>query len=248
MMIPFHVFDPNEFMNRTQKYVRWIWRLPTVLVALAMSALATAVIVQHFGTIWAETLDLYAFLRKPFWDAVQFFVILCFIGLIHEMAHGSSCKFYGGDVHDIGAALLYLMSGLHSDTTDALLFQASRTALGVVCRHVHEAHHLCDRDRGCGWPLIRTRLLHEFAYKADALHRGLDDLFQRRSASTRSTATTPWRATSRSPSCARIRSPTSGPSSSATCCGSMWRSRSLSRRKRRIFLDLRAAGDRLSWS
>ena len=25
-LIPFHVFDPDEFLNRTQKYVRWIWR------------------------------------------------------------------------------------------------------------------------------------------------------------------------------------------------------------------------------
>ncbi len=74
--------------------------------------------------IWAQTLELYAFLRKPFWDAVQFFVILTGIGAIHEFAHGYVTKFYGGEVHDIGIALLYFMPAFYCDTTDSLLFQS----------------------------------------------------------------------------------------------------------------------------
>ena len=157
MMIPFHVIDPNEFMNRTQKYVRWIWRLPTVLVALVMIAMATGVIVQHFGTIWAETLELYAFLRKPFWDAVQFFVILCFIGLVHEMAHGYVTKFYGGDVHDIGVALLYFMPAFYCDTTDALLFPSKWHRLWVLFAGMYIEAIICALRPGGGWPHIRIR-------------------------------------------------------------------------------------------
>jgi len=176
MMIPFHVLDPNEFMNRTQKYVRWIWRLPTVLVALVLIAMATGVIVQHFGTIWAETLELYAFLRKPFWDAVQFFVILCFIGLIHEMAHGYVCKFYGGDVHDIGVALLYFMPAFYCDTTDALLFPSKWHRLWVLFAGMYIEAIICALATGLWVASYPDTLLHELAYKL-MLFTGVSTIF-----------------------------------------------------------------------
>jgi putative peptide zinc metalloprotease protein len=176
MMIPFHVFDPNEFMNRTQKYVRWIWRLPTVLIALVAIALATGVIVQHFSTIWAETLELYAFLRKPFWDAVQFFVILCFIGLIHEMAHGYVCKFYGGEVHDIGVALLYFMPAFYCDTTDALLFPSKWHRLWVLFAGMYIEAIICAFATGLWVASYPDTLLHELAYKL-MLFTGVSTIF-----------------------------------------------------------------------
>ena len=175
-LIPFHVFDPNEFMNRTQKYVRWIWRPATVFVSLVMIALMTGVIVRHFGPIWEQTLELYAFLRKPFWDAVQFFVILCGIGLVHEMAHGYVCKFYGGDVHDIGVALLYFMPAFYCDTTDALLFQNKWHRLWVVLAGMYIEAIICCFATALWVASYPDTLLHELAYKL-MLFTGVSTLF-----------------------------------------------------------------------
>ena len=175
-LIPFHVFDPNEFMNRTQKYVRWIWRPATVFISLVMIALMTGVIVRHFGPIWEQTLELYAFLRKPFWDAVQFFVILCVIGLIHEMAHGYVCKFYGGDVHDIGVALLYFMPAFYCDTTDALLFQNKWHRLWVVLAGMYIEAIICSFAVAAWVASYPDTLLHELAYKL-MLFTGVSTLF-----------------------------------------------------------------------
>ena len=175
-LIPFHVFDPNGFMNRTQKYVRWIWRPPTVAVALVMIAMMTGVIVSHFGPIWEQTLELYAFLRKPFWDAVQFFVILCMIGLVHEMAHGYVCKFYGGDVHDIGVALLYFMPAFYCDTTDALLFQNKWHRLWVVLAGMYIEAIICSFATFLWVASYPDTLLHELAYKL-MLFTGISTLF-----------------------------------------------------------------------
>ncbi len=175
-LIPFHVFDPNEFMNRTQKYVRWIWRPATVFVSLVMIALMTGVIVRHFGPIWEQTLELYAFLRKPFWDAIQFFVILCGIGLVHEMAHGYVCKFYGGDVHDIGVALLYFMPAFYCDTTDALLFQNKWHRLWVVLAGMYIGAIICSFAVAAWVASYPDTLLHELAYKL-MLFTGVSTLF-----------------------------------------------------------------------
>ncbi|HMF08681.1 MAG TPA: hypothetical protein VKJ00_06055, partial [Thermoanaerobaculia bacterium] len=175
-LITFHVFDPNAFMNRTQKYVRWIWRPPAVAVALVVIALATGVIVKHFGPIWAETLQLYAFLRKPFWDAVQFFAILCVIGYIHEMAHGYVCKFYGGDVHDIGVALFYFAPAFYCDTTDTLLFPSKWHRLWVVLAGMYIEAIICSIATGVWVASYPDTLLHELAYKL-MLFTGVSTIF-----------------------------------------------------------------------
>jgi putative peptide zinc metalloprotease protein len=176
MMIPFHVFDPNRFLDRTQKYVRWIWRLPTVLVSLIFIAMMAGVIVHHFDTIWAQTLELYAFLRKPFWDAVQFFVILSFIGLVHELAHGYVTKFYGGEVHDIGVALLYFMPAFYCDTTDALLFPSKWHRLWVLLAGMYIEAIICCAATGLWIASYPDTLLHELAYKM-MLFTGISTIF-----------------------------------------------------------------------
>jgi putative peptide zinc metalloprotease protein len=164
-MMPFKVIDPNRFLNRTQKYVRWIWRPTTVFVSLVCIAMTTGVIVAHFSTIWAETIDLYAFLRKPFWDAVQFWVILTGIGAIHEYAHGYVCKFYGGEVHDIGVALLYFMPAFYCDTTDALLFENKWQRLWVMLAGMYIEAIICCLATGLWIASYPDTLLHELAYK-----------------------------------------------------------------------------------
>ncbi len=176
MMIPFHVFDPNEFLEKTQKYVRWIWRPPTVLVTLVAVAMTVGVIVPRFDQIWGETLQLYAFLRKPFWDAVQFFVILSCIGAIHELAHGYVCKFYGGDVHDIGGALLYFMPAFYCDTTDALLFPSKWQRLWVLFAGMYIEAIICCIATGLWVASYPDTLLHELAYKM-MLFTGVSTIF-----------------------------------------------------------------------
>jgi len=175
-MMPFHVFDPNRFLDRTQKYVRWIWRPPTVFASLIFVAMAAGVIIRHFGPIWSETLDLYAFLRKPFWDAVQFFVILTCIGAVHELAHGYVTKFYGGEVHDIGVALLYFMPAFYCDTTDALLFQNKWNRLWVMLAGMYIEAIICCFATGLWVASYPDTLLHELAYKM-MLFTGISTIF-----------------------------------------------------------------------
>ena len=107
--IQFKVLDPDRFLDRTVKYVRWIWS-PPVVVLWSIAVLWTiGVFVNNFGPIWTGTYELYAFLRKPLVDALQFFAILCLIGGIHEYGHAYATKIYGGrgPRHRAGPALLH---------------------------------------------------------------------------------------------------------------------------------------------
>jgi putative peptide zinc metalloprotease protein len=172
----FHVLDPDRFLNRTLKYVRWLWRPPAVAVGCLCFAWTVGVIAIHFGTIWAGTTELYNFLAKPLIDAAQFFFILTCIGCVHEFAHAYTCKMYGGDVHDIGIALLYFTPAFYCDTTDSVLFPNKWHRLWVTTAGIYIEAWMCFFATVVWVASYPDSLLHELAFKT-MLFTGVSTVF-----------------------------------------------------------------------
>jgi putative peptide zinc metalloprotease protein len=163
--ILFHVLDPNRFLDRTVKYVRWIWTPPVVLISSVFFLWTIAVFTTHWEPIWAGTVELYAFLKKPLLDVIQFFCILSVIGFFHEFSHAYATKIYGGEVHDIGVALLYFTPAFYCDTTDSLLFQNKWHSLWVTTAGIYVEAFLCSAATALWIASYPDTLLHELAYK-----------------------------------------------------------------------------------
>ena len=122
------------------------------------------------------TYELYAFLRKPFLDAVYFFFLLSFIGFFHEFGHAYAVKIYGGEVHDIGIALLYFMPAFYCDTTDALLFPNKWHRLWVNVAGIYVEGFVCAGATALWVASYPDTLLHEIAYKT-MLFTGISTVF-----------------------------------------------------------------------
>ena len=172
----FKILDPDRILTRTVRYVRWLWRPPTVAVACVCFLFTIGVFATRFDTIWAETIELYSFLKKPFWDFVQFWVILTSIGCIHDFAHGYTTKMYGGEVHDMGIALLYFTPAFYCDTTDSLLFTNKWQKLWVTVAGIYIEGILCTLATALWMASYPDTLLHELAYKA-MLFTGVSTVF-----------------------------------------------------------------------
>jgi putative peptide zinc metalloprotease protein len=172
----FKVFDPDRILNRSIRYVRWLWRPPVVAVACLTFIFTIAVFATRFDTIWGQTLELYSFLKKPFWDAVQFWIILTGIGCIHEFGHGYATKMYGGEVHDMGIALLYFMPAFYCDTTDSLLFTSKWQKLTVTVAGIYIEAILCTIATALWVASYPDTLLHAVAYKI-MLFTGVSTIF-----------------------------------------------------------------------
>ncbi len=176
LMMLFKVFDPDRVLTRTVRYVRWLWRPTTVAVACVCFLFTIGVFATRFDTIWPETLQLYAFLKKPFWDFVQFWVILTSIGFIHEFAHGYTTKMYGGEVHNMGIALLYFMPAFYCDTTDSILFPSKWQQLWVTTAGIYIEAIICTLATALWAMTYPDTLAHELAYKA-MLFTGVSTVF-----------------------------------------------------------------------
>jgi len=172
----FHVLDPNRFLDRTVKYVRWLWTPPIVAVWSLAAAWTVGVFALNFAPIWEGTYELYAFLHKPFLDVVHFFFILSFLGFFHEFGHAYATKIYGGEVHDIGIALLYFTPAFYCDTTDALLFQKKWQHLWVTTAGIYVEGFICSAATALWVASYPDTLLHELAYKT-MLFTGISTLF-----------------------------------------------------------------------
>lgn len=174
--IMFHVLDPDRFMNRTIKYVGWIWSpVPAILTFIA--AIWTAgVFISHWGPLWDGTMALYKFLGKPLIDILQFFFIISILGAIHEFAHAYALKRYGGECHDIGFALFYFTPAFYCDTSDAFMFSNQYKRLWVTIAGIYSEVAICAIATALWVVSYPDTLLNELAYKT-MLYTGISAIF-----------------------------------------------------------------------
>ena len=174
--IQFKVLDPNRFLDRTVKYVRWIWSPPMVVLWSIGVLWTIGVFVRNWGPIWTGTYELYAFLHKPLVDALQFFAILCLIGGIHEYGHAYATKIYGGEVHDIGLALLYFTPAFYCDTTDSILFENKWHRLWTTTAGIYIEGFICAGATALWVATYPDTIWNELAYKT-MLFTGVSTVF-----------------------------------------------------------------------
>jgi putative peptide zinc metalloprotease protein len=61
-----------------------------------------------------------------------FIVAALVIVLIHELGHAFTCKYFGGEVHELGFMLLYFQPAFYCNVSDAWSFPERRARLWVT--------------------------------------------------------------------------------------------------------------------
>ena len=123
--------DPDEFMNRTIPYLRFFFTRGFLVASVVLFAVYLLVLALK----WPEfTTALAAFARLQV-SAGQLFIFWCtaaVIIVIHELGHGYTCKYFGGEVHEIGAMLLYFEPAFFCNVNDAWTFPDLKSRLWVT--------------------------------------------------------------------------------------------------------------------
>lgn len=129
--IPF--FDPDEKFNRWLPRLSWIWSVPFAIASLGWIGLA--------GLILWTSRDNFV---TAFPDAMRWETLIIGWGVIivatafHEVAHGMTCKYFGGDVRETGVLFMFFMPCLYCNVSDAWLIREKWkrlliTAAGAYC-------------------------------------------------------------------------------------------------------------------
>jgi putative peptide zinc metalloprotease protein len=125
------VGDPDGFMDRTIPYLRFFFTRGFLVFSVVMFAIYLIILALKWPEFAATLADVYL-LRASLGDYAMLWAVGMVIVAVHELAHGYTCKHFGGRVHEIGAMLFYFELAFFCNVNDAWTFPERRARLWVT--------------------------------------------------------------------------------------------------------------------
>jgi multidrug efflux pump subunit AcrA (membrane-fusion protein) len=111
------LFDPDRFLTWLESRLRFLWTRPVLLLCSAW--ILAGIVVSFLARIEFASLAAKS-LTPPM--VVLIWVSIVGMTAMHEIAHGLTCKHFGGEVRDMGVLLLFFIPCLYCDVSDTWLF------------------------------------------------------------------------------------------------------------------------------
>ena len=115
------IIDPDKLLNKIYMKFRLIWTRSFFYLWLALIGLAIFLIVDKSS--------LFLIQAKDFFSPKNILLLASAIMIIkacHEFGHALTCKYYGGEVHEMGLLLIVFTPWLYVNVSDSWIFQKSR--------------------------------------------------------------------------------------------------------------------------
>jgi putative peptide zinc metalloprotease protein len=131
MRLRWSVGDPDKLFDRWLPRLRFFFTRGFLLASVVLFALYFVVL----GLKWPEFSQALANLYTLRLDAGALVVLWAtgtVIIVIHELGHAFTCKYFGGQVHEIGAMLIYFEPAFFCNVNDAWTFPELRARLWVT--------------------------------------------------------------------------------------------------------------------
>jgi len=162
----FPAVDPHKFFAWLMDRLRWIASKPFMIFYWVFVIGSYAVLVGNLEETWAGLSGFYIFTGWSLGEIVGLYLVILLIMVIHEFGHGMTCVYYGGEVHQMGFLLIYLINpALYCNVSDSYRFPRKLHRLMVVY-----GGPLVEMFIGAAfvyvWWLSDPKLLiHDFAFK-----------------------------------------------------------------------------------
>ena len=123
--LPF--INPDLFLGMIVKLFPWVWSPFSFLLGTAMMGIAAFVLFQS-GREFGNSLE--ASFR---WETLLIVAIAGFgATTLHELAHGATCKKFGGEVREAGILFLMLIPCLYVNVSDAWIIPSRRKRMLIT--------------------------------------------------------------------------------------------------------------------
>jgi biotin carboxyl carrier protein len=124
--------DPDRMFDRVLPAIRWMFT-PAFVVASVVTFAAYFLILGATWSTFSRTVgELYSLSNITFGSIVVLWFTGLMVILIHELGHGFTCKYFGGEVHEMGFMLIYFQPAFYCNVNDAWSFPALRSRLLVT--------------------------------------------------------------------------------------------------------------------
>jgi multidrug resistance efflux pump len=127
LYLRFRAFDPDRLLGRLDARLGWLFTPWVIASCVLVVALGLFVLLGSRARIDAAMPSLYQ-LRS----LVLIWFTLLGVTVVHEFAHGLTCKHFGGQVREMGFMLIYLQPAMYCNVSDAWLFPERSKRLWVT--------------------------------------------------------------------------------------------------------------------
>jgi putative peptide zinc metalloprotease protein len=124
--------DPDALLSRTLPAIRWMYTPTFILASVALFAVYGIILGDGWHTFTAAVSATYSLHSLTVAKALLFWVVALIVVLIHELGHGYTCKYFGGEVRELGFMLLYFQPAFFCNVSDAWSFPERRARLWVT--------------------------------------------------------------------------------------------------------------------
>lgn len=132
LRLRFSIGDPDRMFDAVVARVPWLWSRAFVITSLVLFVAYGLVLAARWDEFWNGTVNLYLLSGVSVAYLVGFWLLVIVIGAIHELGHGLTTKWFGGEVHEIGAMMLYFSPAMFCNTNDAWTFERRSHRLWVT--------------------------------------------------------------------------------------------------------------------
>ncbi len=120
-------FDPDQILNRLLRYTRPLFTPAFLGISLLVILMAGIITLGSWSDLGYSFTGIFRIAT-----IFQVWIAVFLVVLLHEFAHGLTCKHFGGEVHEMGFLLLYFQPCFYCNVSDAYLFPEKSKRLLVT--------------------------------------------------------------------------------------------------------------------
>ena len=117
LAIRFRGLDPTRLLDWLTPQTRCLFSRPAVFACLSLIVAAIVMAVIKFDTLQMRLPRFQEFFSAS--NLILLAITLASTKIIHELAHATACRHYGGECHEMGLMLLVFTPCLYCNVTDA---------------------------------------------------------------------------------------------------------------------------------
>lgn len=112
-----NLFDPDILLLHWSRRLAFFWSWPAVTLLIIMLGISGWLLLRDTGSLGARTPDIFGWQ-----NLVIIWVVMIIVKIVHEFGHGLSCKYFGGEVHEMGAMFILFSPFLYCNASDSWTF------------------------------------------------------------------------------------------------------------------------------
>jgi putative peptide zinc metalloprotease protein len=136
LAIRFKGIDPDRLLERMMPWVGFMFKPAAVASCIMLWLSALLLVMVQFETFQSKLPSFHQFFTPENW--LYFTVALAMTKVVHEFGHGLSCKYFGGECHEMGVMILVLTPCLYCNVSDSWMLPSKwqRAAIGAAGMYV----------------------------------------------------------------------------------------------------------------